>query len=113
MQDQNQRAPGMLCKCYEVIDDTKHDIVFELKNIWWKAQKTQDKILIFQKNRQKTQTSKKLQHNIINTRGTILLYSPKNLKNQNFEKKEKNHWRYHHFTHEYQKLQSYGVQFLR
>lgn len=47
MQDQNQRAPGMLCKCYEVIDDTKHDIVFELKNIWWKAQKTQDKILIF------------------------------------------------------------------
>ena len=41
----------MLCKCYEVIDDTKDDIVFELKNIWWKAQKTQDKILIFHKNR--------------------------------------------------------------
>ena len=32
-------------------------------------------------------------------------------KNQNFEKKIC--WRYHHFTHVYQKPQSYEVQFLR
>ena len=33
----------------------------------------------------------------------------------NFEKlkKSKNCWRYHHFTHVYQKPQSYEVQFLR
>ena len=29
------------------------------------------------------------------------------------EKKKKNCWRYHHFTHVYQKPQSYEVQFLR
>ena len=34
--------------------------------------------------------------------------------NQNFEKMEKkNCWRYHAFTHVYQKPQSYDVQFLR
>ena len=31
----------------------------------------------------------------------------------NFRKNEKNCWRYHHFTHVYQKPQSYEVQFLR
>ena len=35
-------------------------------------------------------------------------YLPKSSKNQNFEK-----MRYHHFTHVYQKSQSYDVQFLR
>ena len=35
-------------------------------------------------------------------------YPPKSSKNQNFEK-----MRYHHFTHVYQKSQSYDVQFLR
>ena len=28
-------------------------------------------------------------------------------------KNEKNCWRYHHFTHEYQEPQSYEVQFLK
>ena len=34
-------------------------------------------------------------------------------KNQNFEKMKKKCWGYHHFTHLYQKPQSYEVQFLR
>ena len=34
-------------------------------------------------------------------------------KNQNFEKMKKNCWGHHHFTHLYQKPQSYEVQFLR
>ena len=38
---------------------------------------------------------------------------PKNHKNQNFEKNEKNCLRYHHFTHVQQKLLSYDAQFLR
>ena len=37
----------------------------------------------------------------------------KTWKNENFEKNEKNCWRYHHFIDMYQKLQSYEVQFLR
>ena len=40
------------------------------------------------------------------------IYSPKNPKNQNFEKMKKNTWRYYHFTNVYHKLQSY-VWFLR
>ena len=41
-------------------------------------------------------------------------YTPKNLKNQDFEKiKKKKCWRYHHFTHVYQKPQSYEAWFLR
>ena len=36
-----------------------------------------------------------------------------NPKNQNFKTNEKNSWRYHHFTHVYQKLGSDDVQFLR
>ena len=45
----------------------------------------------------------------------IYLWTLKNLKKQNFEKKKKkkNCWRYHHFTHMCQKPQSYEVQFLR
>ena len=43
----------------------------------------------------------------------IYWWTLKNLKNQNFEKMKKNCWRYHHFTHVYQKPQSYKVQFLR
>ena len=43
----------------------------------------------------------------------IYWWTLKNLKNQNFEKMKKNCWRYHHFTHVYQKPQSYEVQFLR
>ena len=45
----------------------------------------------------------------------IYWWTLKNLKNQNFEKKWKKKrkcWRYH-FTHVYQKLQSYEVQFMR
>ena len=42
------------------------------------------------------------------------LSPPNNLENQNFEKrKKKNFWRYHHFTHVYQKSESYDVCFLR
>ena len=37
----------------------------------------------------------------------------KNPKNQNFEKMKNNYWRYHHFTHVYQKPQPYEVQLLR
>ena len=37
----------------------------------------------------------------------------KNPKKKNFEKIKKNCWRYYHFTHVYQKPQSYEVQFLR
>ena len=43
----------------------------------------------------------------------IYWWTLKNPKNQNFEKMKKNYWRYHHFTHVYQKPQSYEVQFLR
>ena len=43
----------------------------------------------------------------------IYWWTFKNLKNENFEKNEKNCWRYHHFIDMYQKLQSYEVQFLR
>ena len=45
----------------------------------------------------------------------IYWWTLKNPKNQNFEKtkKKKNCWRHHHFTHVYQKPQSYEVQFLR
>ena len=48
----------------------------------------------------------------------IYWWTLKNLKNQNFEKMKfekmkKNCWRYHHFTHVYQKPQSYEVQFLK
>ena len=43
----------------------------------------------------------------------IYWWTLKNPKNQNFEKMKKNCWRYHHFTHVYQKPQSYEVQFLR
>ena len=39
-----------------------------------------------------------------------LLITLKNQKNQNFEKMKENCWRYHHFTHMYQKPQSYEVQ---
>ena len=38
---------------------------------------------------------------------------PNNPKNQNFFIKEKNTWRYYHFTHVYHKWQSYDVWFLR
>ena len=41
------------------------------------------------------------------------IYSPKNLKNQNFEKNEKNCWRYEQLTHVHQKSRSYVVWFLR
>ena len=41
-----------------------------------------------------------------------LLMNFKNLKNQNFEKWKKKCWRYH-FSHVYQKPQSYEVHFLR
>ena len=42
------------------------------------------------------------------------LLPPNSTKNQNFKKKkEKNSWRYHHFTHVYQKLRLDDVQFLR
>ena len=44
---------------------------------------------------------------------SIYWWTLKNLKNQNFEKMKKNCWRYHHFTHVYQKPQSCEVQFLR
>ena len=40
-------------------------------------------------------------------------YSPKNLKNQNFEEMKRNYLGYHHFTHAYQKLQPHDVQFQR
>ena len=40
-------------------------------------------------------------------------YPPNNLKNQTFEKNEKNTWRYYYFTHVYQKWQPYNVWFLR
>ena len=40
-------------------------------------------------------------------------YSPKNLKNQNFEEMKRNYLGYHHLTHVYQKLQPYDVQFQR
>ena len=43
----------------------------------------------------------------------IYWWTLKNLKNQNFEIIKKNCWRYRHFTHVYQKPQSYEVQFLR
>ena len=43
----------------------------------------------------------------------IYWWTLKNPKNQNFEKMKKNCWRYHHFTHVYQKPQSCEVQFLR
>ena len=38
-----------------------------------------------------------------------LLITLKNQKNKNFEKMRENCWRYHHFTHMYQKPQSYEV----
>ena len=41
------------------------------------------------------------------------LSPPNNLENQNFEKRKKTFWRYHHFTHVYQKSESYDVCFLR
>ena len=40
-------------------------------------------------------------------------FTPNSPKNQNFKKMKKNTWRYHHFTHVYQKLQLDDVQFLR
>ena len=43
----------------------------------------------------------------------FLPFYPKNHKNQNFGKMKNNCWRYHHFTHEYQKLWLDDVQFLR
>ena len=36
-------------------------------------------------------------------------YPNKNPKNQYFEKMKKQFWKYHHFTHVYQKPQSYEV----
>ena len=39
----------------------------------------------------------------------LAFYPPSNPKNQNFEKNEKNAWRYYHFTQVYHKWQSYGV----
>ena len=42
----------------------------------------------------------------------IYWWTLKNPKNHNFEKMEKNCWRYRHFVHVYQKRQSYEVQFL-
>ena len=43
----------------------------------------------------------------------IYWWTLKNTKNQNFEKMKKNCWRYHNFTHVYQKQQSYEEQLLR
>ena len=43
----------------------------------------------------------------------IYWWTLKNTKNQNFEKMKKNCWRYHNFTHVYQKQQSYEVRFPR
>ena len=47
--------------------------------------------------------------------GNFLPFYPfsENPKNQNFENNENNCWRYHHFTHVYQKPQLYEVQFPR
>ena len=55
---------------------------------------------------------KKVEHSSVFPFG-IYWWALKNPKNQNFEKMKKNCWRYHHFTHVYQKPQSYEVQFLR
>ena len=43
----------------------------------------------------------------------LLVNFEKPEKNQNFKKFYKNCWRYHHFTHVYQKPQLYEVQFLK
>ena len=43
----------------------------------------------------------------------IYWWNLENSKNQNFQKIKKNCWRYHYFTHVYQKPQSYKVNFLR
>ena len=43
----------------------------------------------------------------------IYCWTLKNQKNQNFENMKKKSWRYHHFTHVYQKLESYELEFLR
>ena len=40
-------------------------------------------------------------------------YPPKNKKKTQFLKNEKKCWRYHHFTHVYQKPESHEVRFLR
>ena len=42
-----------------------------------------------------------------------LLMNFEKTEKSDFWKNEKNCWRYHHFTHVYQKPQSYEVQFLR
>ena len=42
-----------------------------------------------------------------------IYWTLKNPENQNFEKMKKNCWRYHHFTHVYQKPRSYELQLLR
>ena len=41
------------------------------------------------------------------------LHSPMDPENQNFEKNEKNTWRYYHFTNVYHKWQSYDIWFFR
>ena len=43
----------------------------------------------------------------------LALLTPNNPANQNFEKNEKNSWRYYHFKHEYPKWKSHDVWFLR
>ena len=43
----------------------------------------------------------------------MIVYPHNSLKNQNFEKNEKNTWRYHHFTYLFQKLWSDDVRLLR
>ena len=43
----------------------------------------------------------------------IYWWTLRNPKNKNFEKMKTNCWRYHYFTHVYQKPQSYEVQILR
>ena len=43
----------------------------------------------------------------------LLPLSPQQPKKSQFNKNEKNTWRYHHFTHLFQKLWSIDIQFLR
>ena len=43
----------------------------------------------------------------------FLFHPPNSPKNENFKKKEKSTWRYHHFKHIYQKSWSYTILFLR
>ena len=54
---------------------------------------------------------KKVEHSSLFPFG-IYWWALKNPKNQNFEKMKKNCWRYHHFTHVYQKLQSNEIQVI-